>query len=149
MPLEVMISFKAMSATGIWNQLYKIGHMIYLARYFIPFMYYCRPAVAAPRIYSWLKAFKKNEAKDLPVGTAGFCWGGHFVTALCSDEIKADDGSRLTVCGFTAHPSFLTFPDDIEKIKLPYSVAACEHDQQVSTALDSYRFALNSLPDVT
>lgn len=38
----------------------------------------------------------------------------------------------MTVCGFTAHPSMLTFPQDIEKIKLPYSCAASEFDGQMS-----------------
>lgn len=55
------------------------------------------------------------------------------MTRLCSDEVKADDGSRLIVCGYTAHPSRLTYPDDIEKIALPYSCAASEFDYQMSS----------------
>lgn len=82
-PADLMISFKAMSATGFWNQLYKFGHAVYLFRYLAPFMIWCRPAVAAPKIYDFFKAVKKTEAKDLPVATAGFCWGGKFVTELC------------------------------------------------------------------
>lgn len=74
MPLDVMISFKAMSATGFLNQLYKFGHALYLIRYFPIFMFKCRPSVASPRIYGFFKALRENEAKDLPVGTAGFCW---------------------------------------------------------------------------
>ena len=31
-----------------------------------------------------------------------------------------------------AHPSFLTYPGDIEKITLPYACAASEHDPQMS-----------------
>lgn len=135
LPSEILISFKAMSATGFWNQLYKLWHGVYLARYFIPFMLYCRPAVATPRILSFIKALKANEAKVLPIATAGFCWGGKFVTELCKDQVKADDGGRLTECGFTAHPSFLTYPDDIEGIVLPYSCAAAElEDPQMSPA---------------
>lgn len=54
------------------------------------------------------------------------------MTKLCSDDVKAEDGSSLTVCGFTAHPSMLTYPIDIEKVELPYSVAASEIDNQMS-----------------
>lgn len=131
----MMISMKAMSATGFWNQISKFSHAAYLARHFIPFMLYNRPAVAGPRVWKFIKSLKENEGKDLNMGTAGFCWGGYFVTALCKDNIKADDGSRLTVCGFVAHPSFLTYPDDINGVVLPYSCAAAElEDPQMSPA---------------
>ena len=128
-----MISFKAMSATGFWNQLYKFGHAIYLARHFIPFIYSCRASVTEPRVFGFLKALKQNEAKDLPIGTAGFCWGAPFVTKFCwNKEVnKTDDGKRITECGFVAHPSSLKYPDDIEGVVLPYSVAAAEHDMQM------------------
>ncbi|KAF2171983.1 hypothetical protein M409DRAFT_18214 [Zasmidium cellare ATCC 36951] len=132
MPPDIMDSMKAFSATGLWGNLAKVGHFLYMVRNFFPFLYYCRAAASGPRVYGFLKALKKNEAKDLPIGTAGFCWGGQFVTALCHDEIKADDGKRLTVAGFVAHPSFLRYPADIEKIVLPYSCAASEIDPQMS-----------------
>lgn len=120
------------TSTGIWNQVAKISHIAYVARHLLPFLYFTRRAVCQPRIFDFLKAMKRNEANNLPIGTAGFCWGGQHVTALCHDQVKADDGGRLTVCGFVAHPSFLTFPTDIEGIVLPYSCAAAEIDQQMS-----------------
>ena len=136
MPADVLDSMKAFSATGFWNQLAKISHAFYVIRHFVPFMLYCRPAVAGPRVYDFLKALKQNEAKDLAVGTAGFCWGGHFVTKFCwnEEQNKLENGTRATDCGFVAHPSFLTYPTDIENITLPYSCAACEHDPQMSPA---------------
>lgn len=127
-----MDSMKALSATGLWNQLYKVVHIAYMARHFIPFLIGCRAAVAGPRVFDFMKALKRAEAKDLPVGTAGYCWGAQHVTALCHDQEKADDGGRLTVCGFVAHPSMLTYPASIDAIVLPYSCAACEHDPQMS-----------------
>lgn len=121
---------KALSATGFWNQLYKVGHFFYLARHFIPFLINCRASVTEPRVFGFLKSLKQSETKDLPVGTAGFCWGAPFVTKLCANEQsnKLEDGTRVTDCGFIAHPSNLKFPDDIESVVLPYSVAAAEHD---------------------
>lgn len=56
------------------------------------------------------------------------------MTELCWGEQQASDGtSRLVDCGFTAHPSLLKFPDHIEKVVLPYAVAASEFDIQMST----------------
>jgi dienelactone hydrolase len=98
----------------------------------LPLLIFCRQSVAGPRIYKFLEEVNKAEAKDLPVGVAGFCWGGLWVTKLCSNEVKAADGSDLITCGFTAHPSMLTYPTDIEKVLLPYAVAASEHDQMMS-----------------
>ena len=134
LPPDVLTSLKAMSATGLWNQLWKVGHAMYMMYHFVPFMLRCRPAVTGPRIWSFLKALKQNEGKDLPIGTAGFCWGGHFVTRFCWDQEqnRLSDGTRVTDCGFVAHPSFLTYPTDIENIHLPYAVAASEHDPQMS-----------------
>ena len=129
-----MTSFKFMSATGFWNQIYKVGHVAYMMRHFIPFLFFCRYPVTAPRVYNFLKALKQNEGKNLNIGTAGFCWGAQFVTKLCHDleENRLDDGKRVTQCGFVAHPSALKYPDSIDPIVLPYSVAASEHDQQMS-----------------
>lgn len=129
----MMVSIKFMfGATGIWNNLYKVFHAAYLMRYFLPFMVFCRPAVCQPRIFSFFKALKEGEAKDLPVGTAGFCWGAKYVTELCWDQQKTTEGKRLVDCGFVAHPSQLVYPGDIEMIVLPYSCAAAEHDFQMT-----------------
>jgi dienelactone hydrolase len=132
MPPEVMVSFKAMSATGFLNQLYKVGHALYLIRYFVPYIYNCREGVASPKIYSFFKAIRENEAAELAVGTAGFCWGAKYVTELCWDQTKTSSGARLIDCGFIAHPSNLRYPSDIEKVSLPLSCAAAEIDPQMS-----------------
>jgi dienelactone hydrolase len=96
--------------------------------------YYNRPSSAAPKVYAFLQAVKQNEAADLPLGVAGFCWGGYFVTKVCSGVLQPVDSSSppIVACGFTAHPSLLKYPTDIEGVKLPYSVAAAENDFQMS-----------------
>lgn len=123
---------KSLSKTGLWNQLAKISHVFYLARHLIPFLWYCSPKTASPKVMDFFKALRADEAKDLPVGTAGFCWGGKLVTELCWDATKTNDGKRLVECGFVAHPSFLKYPDDLEKVVLPYSCAAASIDVQMS-----------------
>jgi len=132
MPADLMDSFKALGKTGLWNQLAKVGHILYMIRHFVPFQWYCSPSTASPRISEFFKSVRANEAADLPIGTAGFCWGAKYVTELCWDQTKTEDGKRLIDCGFIAHPSFLKYPDDIEKVVLPLSCAAAEHDMQMS-----------------
>lgn len=132
LPEDVLISFKALLAPGLWNQLYKVVHAVYVARYLLPFMYYNRKAVARPKVFKFLQDLRKNEAANLPVGVAGFCWGGQHVAELCWNEQKTPDGKRLVDCGFTAHPSMLAYPDDLNKVVLPLSIAASEFDMQMS-----------------
>ncbi|KAK3672424.1 hypothetical protein LTR78_007731 [Recurvomyces mirabilis] len=131
-PHEVMISFKAMSAPGLLNNLYKVGHFVYLLRWLPFILFYLSESKCKPRIIAFFKALKENEAKDKPVGTAGFCWGGKYVTELCWDQVKSKNGKRLVDSGFTAHPSNMKYPGDFEMIVLPYSCAAAEHDQMMS-----------------
>lgn len=133
-PVEALISLKAFSATGIMAQLAKVWHAVRLVGWMAPFFWYCRDSVTKPKIHDFLAALKAKSHPDLPIGTAGFCWGGKWVTELCWDAEmnRGKDGKRLTDCGFTAHPSRLAFPGDIEKVRLPYSVAASEHDFMMS-----------------
>lgn len=130
LPADLLISVKALFASGFAAQFYKIGHLLYLLAYFIPFNIACRPSVCRPRVFDFFKAVRSDEASNLKVATAGFCWGAKYVTELCWDEVKVD-GKSLVNCGFIAHPSKLKFPDDIEKVAIPLSVANAEHDPQV------------------
>ena len=134
MPEQTLLSLKAFSATGLWAQLAKIWHGLYIMRWIIPFFFFCRASVARPKIASFLSSLKTKSHPDLPIGTAGFCWGGKWVTELCWDgEMnRTRDGAKVTCCGFTAHPSLLQYPGDVEKVRLPYSVAAAENDGQMS-----------------
>ena len=132
MPLEVMISLKAMSAKGLWNQIYKAGHVAYLMKMAIPWMIMTRPSVCRPRIFNFLAALRSDEAANLPVGVAGFCWGGKYVVEALWDQSKAPNGEKLVECGFIAHPSYVKYPDDIDKVVLPLAVAMPEMDNQTS-----------------
>ena len=95
---------------------------------FAPFLFYNRLAVTKPRIYKFFHDLRSNEAASLPVGAAGYCWGGKFVFLLCSDSEKATNGKSLIDCGFTAHPSNLVIPADAQPINLPLSVAVGDAD---------------------
>ena len=79
-------------------------------------------------MYKWFHDLRANEAASLPLGAAGFCWGGKFVFLLCSDSEKAANGKSLIDCGFTAHPSNLVIPADAHAVTLPLSVAVGDVD---------------------
>ncbi len=64
----------------------------------------------------------------MSVGCAGFCWGGKWVTLLVGGREKAADGQFLVECGFTAHPSALDIPADLEKVVQPLSIAHASLD---------------------
>lgn len=124
-----------MKKTSLWsNPLVKLCHLFYVLRCMLPFVYYCRPAVAGPRIYSFLKALRQNEGKHLPIGAAGFAWGGYFVIRACWDEEtnKIASGGRALECGYVAHPSNSKFPQDVDRIELPISWAAAETCRHMS-----------------
>ena len=94
----------------------------------VPFVYFNRQSVSKPRIFRFFQDLRANEARSLPVGISGFCWGGLFVVQLCQDTEKTPDGKSLVTCGFTAHPSGLAVPSDIEPVKLPLSIAIGDVD---------------------
>lgn len=96
----------------------------------MPFaLYHCRASVCKPRIFAFFAALRSSTS--LPMGAAGFCWGGKYVTLLCQDSEKTSSGKPLLDCGFTAHPSQLVLPTDIEAVKLPLCISNGSEDFQL------------------
>jgi len=97
---------------------------------FLPFLYRNRFSVCWPRILKFLKQLREDEDTTLPVGIAGFCWGGLHTIKLSHDaaESKAKDERPLADAFFTAHPSNITVPQDIADVKLNLSIAIGDDD---------------------
>lgn len=106
----------------------------------IPWLYHTREAVSKPIITKFFQNLRSHsppfETERLRIGAAGFCWGGYYTVYLSKDEpgtrvASPVSGETLPLidCGFTAHPSFLTVPKDIEAIKQPVSVGNGADDQ--------------------
>lgn len=93
---------------------------------FAPFLFRNRLSVTIPRVTNFLTEIHKSEAAELPVGAAGFCWGGQHIVQLAA-EMPGDSKALVDVC-FVAHPSAVSFPNDIEKIRKPFSVAIGSKD---------------------
>lgn len=89
------------------------------------------PTTAYKTIEKYVSDIRCAEGNHLKIGAIGFCWGGYSVTQLAHGH-KAANGKRLIDAAFTAHPSSLSLPEDIEKIKLPYSVVIGDIDFAMS-----------------
>ena len=87
----------------------------------VPFMYYQRLSITKPRVFNFFTALR--ESTTLPIGAAGFCWGGKFSILLCADIEKTSSGKSLIDAGYAAHPSNLVMPTDIEQVKLPLCIS--------------------------
>ncbi|GES62377.1 dienelactone hydrolase family protein [Aspergillus terreus] len=116
----------------VYDWLTKPYHVACAVTAFVPFIYYNSPPKSWPTVQSFFAAVRQNEGAQLPIGAAGFCWGGkHTVTLAHGAEVK---GQRLINAGFTGHPSLLDIPKDIEKISIPVSFALGEHDSVIKPA---------------
>ena len=94
-------------------------------------LYHCRASVCKPRIFTFFSSLRSSTT--LPIGAAGFCWGGKYVTLLCQGTEKSSSGNALLDCGFAAHPSALVLPTDVEAVKLPLCISNGSMDFQLKT----------------
>lgn len=145
---SILASLPFLEATGFVANIRKIYHFGILAYWFLPFFYRNSDSKVRPQLLTFFRGLKSTYP-TLPVAAAGFCWGGKWTVELCSARDRASppvsqaqpqsmgqsggSGEPLVVCGFTAHPSRLTFPNDVEKVVLPLSIAAAGNkDPQMS-----------------
>ncbi|KAI5210306.1 hypothetical protein AUEXF2481DRAFT_24985 [Aureobasidium subglaciale EXF-2481] len=130
-PHDLIISIKALDATGPFAWITKGYHFIKLLWRGWPFLKNDKARLVRPRVYKFFRGLQSSHP-DLPVAAAGYCWGGQWVVELCmNDEDCAVDVKPFVVCGFTAHPSRLKIPTDIHMVYYPLSIAAAGIDQQI------------------
>lgn len=101
-----------------------------LAFGFGSFIFHNRPVKSYPVVKAFFSALREAEP-DLPIGAAGFCWGGKHVALMSTGEDRAGNDKPLLDAGFTGHPSLLDMPVDIEKIRLPVSFALAVNDHNL------------------
>lgn len=134
-PHDLIISIKALEATGPFAWVTKAYHFLRLVWYGWPFLKKDKAHLVRPRVLNFFRKLQHSHPQ-LPVGAAGYCWGGQWVVELCTEPL--DDSTEqvkpFVVCGFTAHPSRLKLPKDIEAVTYPLSIAAAGIDQQIPIA---------------
>ena len=86
-----------------------------------------RFAVSMPIVEAFFTAVRQNEGSRLPIGAAGFCWGGKHTVNLAYGA-TTPEGKPLLDAAFTGHPSNLVIPTELEKIVKPISFALAEKD---------------------
>jgi dienelactone hydrolase len=114
---------------------------LYIARVlrnFIPFIILCRESVCKPRIVDFMRALRTApDTANLKIGVAGFCWGGLHAVKLAHDTpssrvhrygSEAGELKSLVDAVFTAHPSMLSIPADVQNVTVPLSIAIGDAD---------------------
>ena len=102
---------------------------------FLPFLYKNRFSLCWPRVTSFLQSLRSDSGArggaTLPVGIAGFCWGGQHAVKLThfdNADTKTATGRPLADAFFTAHLSALSVPQDISTVKGNLSIAIGDDD---------------------
>jgi dienelactone hydrolase len=126
---------------------YKPVYVFQTMRIAIPWKISTRISITHPVVISFFQALRTSAppfpTANLKIGAAGFCWGGKHTMLLAQDspssrvhrhdESQTNSGTLepLIDCAFTAHPSYLGIPTDIEEISIPISVAVGDEDVQM------------------
>lgn len=129
-----------------------------MIRYLVPLLLATRPGVIVPRIRNYLRGIRLSAtsvlprpstsanasadeggssaaaaAKGIKIGVAGFCWGGRYAIQL-AQAASGPFGEALVDVGYTAHPSMVSVPGDLEKVALPLSIANGDDDMMMPRA---------------
>ncbi|KAK1951982.1 dienelactone hydrolase family protein [Colletotrichum sublineola] len=129
--------------------------LVTMIRHFVPLYIATRPGVIVSRIGNFLRAVRLAPPSPLPprasssssslataatgqktvkIGVAGFCWGGKHAVQLTQLGAGPYGAEPLVDCAYTAHPSFLSLPGDLERAVLPLSVANGDDDMMMPRA---------------
>ena len=82
-----------------------------------------REPTVRPRIEGFLRAARAALPAGQKLGVAGFCWGGRYTALACGGD------APLVDFGFTAHPSLLGVPAEVEAVAAPLSLANGDDDE--------------------
>ncbi|EXM18249.1 Alpha/Beta hydrolase fold [Fusarium oxysporum f. sp. vasinfectum] len=128
-PVRTMINMAHLwDETRSW--LLKPYYLVATMLDFVPFLIRNRFSVCWPRVTGFLKEVQQHKDAALPVGIAGFCWGGLHTVRLAHDtaETKTASGHALANAFFTAHPSSVDVVQDIGNVARPLSIAIGDDD---------------------
>lgn len=105
-------------------------HILWAIYGVVPWILRNRIGRSYPIVEKFFCELRKSEGAELPIGVAGFCWGGKHALLLAQDAKV--DGLTLIDAAFTGHPSMVKLPDDIVNLKQPVSFAIGDKDTQIT-----------------
>ncbi|CAG8958302.1 hypothetical protein HYFRA_00000656 [Hymenoscyphus fraxineus] len=128
--------------TIVYKPIWLVQSMITL----LPWVLHTRAGVTTPIITTFLAAIRTDlppfATNNLKIGVAGFCWGGRHAFLLSANDPKTHVvryGSHpsaakqpLIDCAFTAHPSMLKLPSEVENAELPISMCVGDVDMMLT-----------------
>ena len=136
MPPSIMTITEAKPGpnTNLFQTLWMKLRFLTVIPLLLSFLFRTRQSVTHPRIISFLRAVRTSASPPPKLAVAGFCWGGMHAVRLTHDvpatKLEAEGVEHpLIDCAFTAHPSMLAFPEHIDKVVRPLSVANGDDDQ--------------------
>lgn len=134
MPLSVMPAIEAFTSSST-PFLSRIPALFTTLYNFLPFLFPNRRSITHPRILSFVRSVRAQpEDSHLKLAIAAFCWSGYWAAWFCSEHPDAKDektGKWLVDTAWTAHPSTLAIPQDLENVKRPLGVAIGTKDFRV------------------
>ncbi|KAH9890275.1 dienelactone hydrolase family protein [Xylariomycetidae sp. FL2044] len=147
-PISILAALTAFEtpAKGWMEWFMKPYHVAVMLSGFVTWMIPNRIGKSFPIVKKFMEDLRRNEAARLPVGVAGFCWGGKHAVLLAEGYEVQD--KPLIDASFTAHPSLLTHYADVEKVTVPLSIAAGTMDNQMTVPqAEETRRILEAKPD--
>jgi dienelactone hydrolase len=133
-------------ASWLTTIFYKPFYVMRMISIFAPWVFLTRRSVVKPRIFEFFKSLRTSppsEIEGLKIGVAGFCWGGQHAILLAHNtpssrahRAGAEAGQLLPLidCAYTAHPSFVAVPKELEEVTVPLSIAVGDIDIQMNHA---------------
>ena len=145
MDLSVITLMDKIQEPGSWFTaiLYKPVYVVQAMTMALPWKKKTAIPVTHPGVISFFQALRMSpppfQTDNLKIGAAGFCWGGKHAVLLAhgdpstrvqrsETQINSAAPGPLLDCVFTAHPSYIEVPKDIEAITVPISVAVGDQD---------------------
>ena len=96
-----------------------------LLRLAIPWKSACAPDKTHPGVLSFLQCLRNADtSQGLRIGIAAFCWGGKHAFMLANNKLE----HGLADCIFTAHPSYVSVPAEVQGVGVPMSVIVGDTD---------------------
>lgn len=104
-------------------------------------MYHTRHSRTLPTVKAFFQALRRDEGSSLPVGVAGFSWGGKHTLLLMHRknylDLEGTTPKPMFDAAFIGHPISVDIPTDFDNITVPTFFAVPQGDHHVKAPRDT------------